>query len=194
MPDYKKWNSLEKPMIDGGANFKCYTMMEIGVDKLIVFPSWRPYLFYLFIIIFVAFSFTISAQIEFEVGDEFFAYALCAVSLFFIPAILNRSTIQVFNTKENDYKKYSLPSLLKTRKALSSRVLLNRIYCIQLIHKTYYDSDNDEVESEEVNLVMQNGERINILEQGHLDHTLVVVNILSSLTGLPIIEVKAIET
>jgi hypothetical protein len=185
----KTWTGLETPLVEKGTNFRCYLNIWLNDSRLIIAPSWQPFLFYAFFVAFFSFCLGGVLQHHFEFEDEIYFVILSTISILMLPFMIKASDFQFFDYQNGMYKRYCFwPNSAK------NSCLLSDVVCIQYVHKVWFDSDNSETESEEVNLILKNGSRLNIIEQGSLKHSNETVEFLSSLLKVPHIEVRANET
>lgn len=190
----KTWIGLETPLIEQGSNFRCHTNIWINDDLFVIAPSWQPFLLYLFVIAFFSACSGLVLQKHFEFKDSIYFLTLFASTLLVIPMVLKRNVVHIFDKQKGLYTRYRAWAAFSKDDSFKRTYLLSNVYCIQVVEKVWFDSDNSETNGEEVNLILLDGERLNILDQGDKRHSYDTFKLLSSLACVPHIEVRANET
>lgn len=161
------------PANKGGANFLTQTLVEVSSSRIEFRATAGAKLFslcfivmgigaaYVFLAKFIStgdFGYNIQTIFASIAGTVFVLLGAFFYYLFTIPVVFDKH-------KGVFWKNRKSPSKLTNKRFLERSTELNNIHAIQLIAECVEDSDGD-YSSYEMNLVMKNGDRINVVDHG----------------------------
>ncbi len=157
------------PVVSGGSNFKTHKYYSDGYNRAEFKMSIGAKAFtFLFMLIGVAVPTLILLTADFEgVSDRFF---IAGFGLIFFAAgaflFYNYGKPVVFDKMKGFYwKGWNKPDHTTDRIAVKNRVPISEIYALQLI-KEFVRSDKSSYFSYELNLVLKDGTRLNVVDHG----------------------------
>lgn len=187
-----KKNVDTSPVKGGGASFKTNVLIEESSSKLYYKPSIGVGLFS-FIFLAVGLGvFFLGINPLFENGFNFaevewfllifgLIFSIAGGSMFYIFYMP-----RVFDKQLGVYYKAYKTDIHKIKKDTSKKYIpLKSIVAIQLIGE-HIKSDKGSYKSFELNLILQNGSRKNVIDHGNLKSIIVDVEILSAFLNVPI--------
>jgi len=162
------------PAKRGGANFRTHKLVEVNSYRLEFQASLGAKLFYLIFLlagvgVLVGFSFTklssgafsfdMDTIIPFGIGLIFAIAGGCLLYFGTTPIVFDK-------TQGAFWKGRKTPGALSDSQALKHYAELDKIHALQLISE-YVRGDKSSYYSYELNLVLENGDRINIVDHGN---------------------------
>ncbi len=189
-----KWTPAKK----GGASFKTHQLVEINSGRIEFKTSFGAKLFacvFLFIVIGGAIGIPIvllsteTLSLDDKSTMIFLLFDAIFGLIFFLAGgwMLYSFTKPIVFDKRSKYfwKGRKSPEQVFNKKDLKSFVKLENIYAIQLISE-YCSGDKSSYYSYELNLVLEDGERINVVDHGNKKQLREDSKILSSFLKIPL--------
>ena len=188
----------QKPLKMGGANFTTHKLVEVSPSRCEFKLTLGTILFCAFLIVFpLAMA---SSFINFSTIHIFFletvknnppvAFPLLLSVIFMIvgwTTFLSFLRPVVFDKNAGFFwKGFRQPSLVYSEKKRKNTVRLEEIYGLQIIKEIVYGKSS--YTSYELNLVLKNSERINVVDHGNLRKIKEDAQKLSSFLGVPVLE------
>ncbi|WP_055445839.1 hypothetical protein [Lacinutrix mariniflava] len=188
-----KQNVSTKPCFDGGANFKTHYLAK--TSRGYAFKASIGAILFTLIFIIVGISLLVGGCYYLIINNEYFKYLMqilvgsvfSAAGFYFLfhffkPRVFNKNTNRFykgFGNKDNRHSKSNIP--------------LNNIIALQIIGETIEDDDGH-YKSFEINLVLNDASRINVVDHGNLDKIIDDAEILSEFLNIPIWHAKSNKT
>lgn len=181
------------PEKGGGANFRTHKLVEVRPYRLEFRATTGARLFYMVFIlmgigVFIGFSFKKATSIEFSFDmSMMISLALCLIftgaggfMLYF-----GTSPIVFDKTKGAFWKGRKSPDEVFDRRDIKDFAQFDRIHALQLISE-YVRGSKSSYHSYEMNLVLENGHRINIVDHGDKDRLREDAKTLSAFLERPV--------
>ena len=160
------WNAT----VSTGASFQTHKLVQVNPNRLKFRMTFSALLFYL-IIILVGLGILLGAFFIGEVSFDIPTIIPFLLGLMFTSAgiylLQNISNFAIFDKEIEAFWKGAIknPSHIFDRRTIPDYTRLEEIYAIQLLTK-YVNSNQDSYDSYELNLVLKDAERINVISHG----------------------------
>lgn len=191
-----KESVAKTPLKSGGASFKTHTLVKESSSKLIYKPSIAMALFaFVFLAVGLAVVFfsanKLINSIDYDSKAEF-------ISLFFGLIFTTAGVLmfyffympRVFDKQHNlYYKTHKFKLHYNKSKKWSTYIPLKNIRALQIIGETI-SSDNGNYNSFELNLVLEDGSRKNVVDHGSLKTIIDDAHVISEFLNVPIWHAK----
>ncbi len=177
------------PASEGGANFRTHHLVEISPLRLELKPNHQGLVLSGLIGLVGLFSLAVFfAPLTGATGQRSLVWILLPFGLLWCGvAILMCWYLyrpQVFDLQEQWYWRGKRPKSREAIEACSKSAPLDRVHAIQIITKVPHRSNN--YFSHEVNLVLRDGTRVNVLDHGDLKHIRKDAQKIANLIGVPV--------
>lgn len=185
------------PLVRGGSNFATHTLNQVNNRRIEIKPSLGLYLFtFVFASFSLFFIFESKNQLLFygdfptNLGDAlntFVPIIFLLVSAFMLIKLPQKI---VFDGKRNLYwKGYKKPSRIIGRKKKRNTVVrFSEIQAIQLLSEWCDGGDSSNYYSFELNLVLKDSNRINVIDHGNYSRIKFDANLISKFLKVPLWE------
>ena len=179
-----------EPLHQDGSNFRTHKL-NVSDQKIFIKKTWEKYVFSCFFVL-MGTAFAIIGIHKGFLEDEFLPGIFFTIGgiIFFgagVLALIDKNKVTI-DLKNRIYvaRTYSIFPYRSHRQQGS----LNDIYAIQLIDKIHESTDPDggssEYTSYDLNIVLQQGERINLMNQGNSKDLVKSAKIISELLNIPV--------
>ncbi|MGB0496562.1 MAG: hypothetical protein ACPGJI_09410, partial [Kangiellaceae bacterium] len=183
------------PLKAGGSNFKTHRLESHSANKITFVPTLGLYFFSVIfstISVIAFWQFSEPFRLHELISIKFENYFAIAISLFFIFSsgwlVINLFKQTVFDKTSdlfwNGWKKP--PRFVDKTKLNITR--LNRIYALQIISEYCPRNKGNDYYSYELNLVLKDGQRINVIDHGDYNALCIDTNVLAIFLDVPVWE------
>ncbi len=181
------------PLKGGGANFRTHKLVEIDFNRLEFQASTGAKLFYLLFAIIgtgvmIGFPVATASSDDLSFGlDTVMPMLIGFIFLCVGSAMFYFGTAPIVFDKRKSFfwKGRKSPDIVLNKKTLKSFAELNKIHALQLISE-YCRGDKSSYYSYELNLILKNGKRINVVDHGNLNNLRDDAGTLASFLGKPV--------
>lgn len=181
------------PLKSGGSNFKTHKLVRVNSNRFEFKASWDAKIFYLIFFLagigaMIAFSYPKVKAGDFEMNMESIMPLLIGLGFTIIGYVMLYfgTTPIVFDKRNKSFwKGRKSPNMVYRKKELKTYVSLKNIHAIQLISE-YISGNKSSYYSYELNLVLKNARRINVIDHGNQGSICNNAQILSRFLDVPV--------
>jgi len=173
------------PAKGGGSSFCTHEFVNVGGNRVEFKATIGAKLFYL---VFGAMGlFFLPLTFAFDNSEQIIALIMSFPFIIVSAVLYYYGTMPIVFDRCNGYfwKGWKLPEQILDKNSIKYLTLLDNIHALQLISE-HCHSKNSSFYSYELNLVLENGERINVIDHGNLNKIKQDIVSLSNFLGKPV--------
>ena len=184
-----EWGPLKR----GGANFRTHKLVQADANRLEFQPTVMTRVFSL-IFVLVGLFVLVPFAFDFEKFSSDFSENPIILTVFIIPIVFpivglvfyfTMGKKRVFDRSYNLYYKGKVPIGPMDPSQIKDAVQLGEIHALQIIPERV-TSKNGSYRSYELNLILKDGRRINVVDHGNRNKLLEDANTLAQFLGVPV--------
>jgi hypothetical protein len=168
---------------DTGTNFRDREISQINGSRIEIKPTIQSYLFYLIVMGIAGFIFIIGINQKYQTT---FSTTIFTIVLIVIVSKIPVAIYKLITTKIVFDQNRNIFWMGRDEYNAKTKISLQDIDSIQIITKTIVDSEGPNWKSYELNIVVKNGDRYNILDHSNIKKIMEEGEILSKFLGVPL--------